>query len=215
MNSCPNCGAPVNDGAAFCTSCGTKLETVTASDTPPAESPAAASPSDTPTVENPAAESPTAAVTPDIPAVPGKPKKKKFLLLAIPVLAVLTLLVFLFQNGTLGSSSAKASKAILGHWECDTLYLNNDEYDAAVLGGVSCDVSDGSLTVTHGLSYFDDLTMYWEVNEDSDSTVSNADYRYSLSSSGILLGSGAVDGDTFYLALFTESDLIMYVFSRG
>ena len=113
------------------------------------------------------------------------------------------------------ASSAKASKAILGHWECDTLYLNNDEYDAAVLGGVSCDVSDGSLTVTHGLSYFDDLTLYWEVNEDSDSTVSNADYRYSLSSSGILLGSGAVDGDTFYLALFTESDLIMYVFSRG
>lgn len=211
MNSCPNCGAPVNDGAAFCTSCGTKLETVTASDTPPAESPAAASPA----AESPAAASP-AGTAPDTPAEPGKAKKKKkFLLLAIPVLAVLAVLVFLFQNGTLGSSSTKASKAILGHWECDTLYLNNDEYDAAVLGGVSCDVSDGSLTVTHGLSYFDDLTLYWEVNEDSDSTVSNADYRYSLSSSGILLGSGAVDGDTFYLALFTESDLIMYVFSRG
>ena len=202
MNSCPNCGAPANDGAAFCTSCGTKLETAA----PPA----------TPPVESPAAASPAAAAAPDIPAEPGKAKKKKkLLLLAIPVLAVLALLVFLFQNGTLGASSAKASKAILGHWECDTLYLNNDEYDAAVLGGVSCDVSDGSLTVTHGLSYFDDLTLYWEVNEDSDSTVSNADYRYSLSSSGILLGSGAVDGDTFYLALFTESDLIMYVFSRG
>lgn len=134
MNSCPNCGVPANDGAAFCTSCGTKLETATPPDTPPAESPAEASPSDTLPIENPAAESPAAAVTPDIPAAPGKPKKKKLFLLAIPILAVLALLVVLFQNGTLGSSSTKANKAILGHWECDTVYLNNDEYDAAVLG---------------------------------------------------------------------------------
>ena len=153
-----------------------------------------------------------------IRAAPGKPKKKKFLLLAIPVLAVLALLVVLFQNGTLGASSAKANQAILGHWECDTLYLNEDGYDASRLGGISCDVSGGSLTVTHGLSYFDDLTLYWKINDDPDSAFPNADYRYSLLASpgGTMLGVGAVDGNTFYLALLTSGDnLMLYEFSRG